>query len=558
MFRRRSSIKPTIDPDEVFLDASNLPSFNTQQFEGWIDKPISKQSIWGAGLFCLLIILLFTARITALQIFQGDYYAKRSLNNSLRLTPIFPKRGIIYDRTGKELAWNKINEFGSSTRVYIDDGGFAHILGYVSYPKEEEIVAGDYHDKEYIGRFGVEKSFNDILHGKRGTKIEEVNVSGKIISDYVQQQPVDGRDITLSIDARVQAKLFTEIKGLVDRQGFIGGSGVIMDVNTGQILALTSYPEYSPNVMSVTREPRIINSYLQDKRKPLLDRAVSGLYTPGSIVKPFVALAALKEGIISPDKQIESTGQISIQSPYNPKVRTVFRDWKAHGWVDMRHALSVSSDVYFYVVGGGYGDQKGLGINKLDKYFNLFGLTGPTGIELEGEATGTIPTPEWKAKVFKGEDWRIGDTYHTAIGQYGMQVTPLSMVRAIAAIATNGQMVRPTILASSTPVRSQIEGIPPAMYQVVREGMLLSAKGGTAKGLNIDGVTVGAKTGTAELGVTKDRVNSWVVGFFPYDKPRYAFAVVMESGPRANTIGGVYIMRQLLDWLTVYASEYLK
>jgi penicillin-binding protein 2 len=119
-------------------------------------------------------------------------------------------------------------------------------------------------------------------------------------------------------------------------------------------------------------------------------------------------------------------------------------------------------------------------------------------------------------------------------------------------------MVRPTILASSTPVRSQIEGIPPAMYQVVREGMLLSAKEGTAKGLNIDGVTVGAKTGTAELGVTKDRVNSWVVGFFPYEKPRYAFAVVMESGPRANTIGGVYIMRQVLDWLTVYASEYLK
>ncbi|MEI6494662.1 MAG: penicillin-binding transpeptidase domain-containing protein [bacterium] len=558
MLRRRSSIKPTIDPDEVFLDASNLPSFNTQQFEGRIDKPISKRSIWGAGLFCLIIILIFTTRVTALQIFQGDYYAKRSLNNSLRLTPIFPKRGIIYDRTGKELAWNKINEFGSSTRVYIEDGGFAHILGYVSYPKEEEMKAGDYHEKEYIGRVGTESRFNDILHGKRGTKVEEVNVGGKIISDYVQQPPTNGRDLALSIDAKVQGKLFEEVKGLVDRQGFIGGSGVIMDVNTGQILALTSYPEYSPNVMSVTRESSIINGYFKDKRKPFLDRAVSGLYTPGSIVKPFVSLGALKEGIISPDKQIESTGQISIQSPYDPKIKSVFKDWKAHGWVDMRHAISVSSDVYFYAVGGGYAGQKGLGITKLDQYFNLFGLTGPTGIELDGEATGTIPTPEWKAKVFNGEDWRIGDTYHTAIGQYGMQVTPLSVVRAIASIATNGQMVQPTILASSTPVHTATIDIPPSMFQIVREGMRLSAQEGTAKGLNIEQITVGAKTGTAELGAAKDRVNSWVVGFFPYEKPRYAFAVVMESGPRANTIGGVYIMRQVLDWLTVYGTEYLK
>jgi penicillin-binding protein 2 len=285
---------------------------------------------------------------------------------------------------------------------------------------------------------------------------------------------------------------------------------------------------------------------------------VSGLYTPGSIVKPIVAIAALKEGIIDPNKQILSTGQISVQNPYNPKLKSVFKDWQAQGWVDMRHALSMSSDAYFYEVGGGYGDQKGLGISNLDKYFKLFGLTQPTGIELDGEATGTVPTPEWKAKMFNGEPWRLGDTYHTSIGQYGMQVTPLEMVRAVGAIATNGKMMRLTILASSTPQTTGLLDVPTPMFQIAREGMRLSATEGVAKGINIEKVSVAAKTGTAELGAAKDRVNSWVVGFFPYEQPRYAFAVVMESGPRANTIGGVYIMRQVLDWLSVYGTEYLK
>ena len=235
----------------------------------------------------------------------------------------------------------------------------------------------------------------------------------------------------------------------------------------------------------------------------------------------------------------------------------MFNDWKAHGWVDMRQAIAVSSDVYFYEIGGGFGSQKGIGIANIEKYARMFGFGAPTGVDITDEKSGTIPSPYCKKKVFGGEDWRLGDTYHTVIGQYGFQTTLLQAVRGVASIANDGVLVTPHFLKD--PVQefpiSKV-AIPFQYFEVAREGMRQAVKGGTVAGLNVGYVSVAGKTGTAEIDAGKKYINSWVVGFFPYEKPKYAFAVVMEHGPYINSIGGVYVMRQLFDWVHQNAPEY--
>jgi penicillin-binding protein 2 len=560
LFRRNKNlnhITRSLDPDEIFLDARNLPSFNQQQFEGQIEKPIARATILILTITFMVVGLIYISRIGYLQINRGQAYAERSQYNSLRLTPIYANRGVIYDRTNTEIAWNDPD----GKREYTPLEGLSHVLGYLGYPTVAEIASSTYEDpKSLVGKAGVETTFNSKLAGESGVLIEEVNAHGAVESNHIQQQPKNGDPLVLSIDSRIQNKMFEYIRSLSYEQGYTGGSGVIMDVNSGEVLSLTSFPEYSSTDLSSTSTARVkLPEYLADKRQPFLDRAVSGVYAPGSIFKPIMAVGALEEGVISPTKQILSTGSISIANPYNPKLKTVFKDWQPQGWVDMRHALAVSSDVYFYEIGGGYPGQAGIGIANIDKYSRLFGLSSTTGVELKGEAKGLIPTPEWKALNFPDDkSWRIGDTYHTSIGQYGVQVTPIQMARVAAAIANNGKLLKPTLVASSTNVIATNLPVKPANLQVVKEGMRLAVLEGTGKGLNITGLQVAAKTGTAELGASKANVNSWVIGFFPYEHPRYAFAVVMERGKVENHIGGVYIMRQLLDWMLVHTPEYLK
>lgn len=544
-----------INPDEIFLDDSNLPSLNTHQFEGRIEKPISKTAILITALTFLLIGGAFLLRIGYLQAMVGGSYAERSKNNSLRHTVIMPARGIIYDRNMVELAWNK------PERTYITEPGFSHLLGYLGYPTEQEALATTtFADKEQIGRAGAEKVFDDLLGGQKGVRIEEVDVRGNVVSDSSLKQAASGQSVNLSIDSRLQTKFFQIIKQTVIDRDFFAGAGVIIDINTGEVISMVSYPEYDSNIMTSRSDKVAIQNFLTNSNKPFLNRAVGGVYTPGSIFKPIIALAALTEKTIDPYKQILSTGALVIPNPYNPKENTIFKDWKAHGLVDMRWALAVSSNEYFYQVGGGYKNQPGIGIANIEKYSRLFGLGQPTGIELENEAGGTIPSPAWKAANFNGEPWRIGDTYHTSIGQYGVQVTPLQMARVTAAIANYGTLVRPTILkqtASTTPTGIKLH-IAKSAFDVVHDGMQLAVKEGTGKGLNTPVVAIGAKTGTAELGVSKERVNSWVMGFWPFDHPHYAFAVAMEKGARTNTIGGVFVMRTLFDWMGGNLPEYLK
>ncbi|MEA1929278.1 MAG: penicillin-binding transpeptidase domain-containing protein [Patescibacteria group bacterium] len=554
MRRRFRKIKRPIDPDATFLDSSNLPSFDNQQFEGRLERPIKKPSFYILGLFCLLIGLALIVKVGDLQIINGGALAWRGQNNTLRQIPVFAERGLVTDRLGVELAWS------DDGRHYRDIPGFAHLVGYIGYPTEGELAIGDHHPQEMLGRDGAEKAFNDVLRGRRGTKIEEVDVLGRLQSDYILEKPDSGDNLELSIDARVQEQLYSFIDDLIDEGRFVAGAGAIMDVNTGELLALVSAPEYQQAVLVAGDDKEKIDDYLNDAGHPFLNRALAGLYTPGSIVKPIMALAALNEGVISPEEKILSTGELVVPNPFFPDLPSIFKDWRAHGWVDMRQALAVSSNVYFYNISGGFGDQAGVGISGVERYARLFGLGEITGINLTREEDGVVPTPRWKAEVFNGDDWRLGDTYHTAIGQYGFQVTPIQMVRAVSAIANGGLLLQPTVVASEglgSEKAKVIAEIDPAYYQVIREGMRLGAIEGTGSGLNTSAVAIAVKTGTAELGISKEEVNSWATGFFPYEQPRYAFVVVMERGARSNVIGGVYVMRQLIDWLSVNAPEYL-
>ena len=547
-----------IDPDEIFIDSENLPNFDVHQFEGRIEKPISSRTFLFAGLIFLSIIILFSARSWFLEVKKGNEYFNRSENNRLRNTLVFSKRGVVTDRNDVKLVWNVNDENNSefSLRKYISSQGFSQILGYLKYPSKDK--NGFYYNETFIGKDGIEKFYDNILAGENGERIVEVDALGKIQSESVVRLPKDGKDIKLSIDSKLQNRIYSSIVDLSVQAGYTGGAGIMMDINTGEILALTSYPEYNSQVLTDGNDNTLIKKYLNNKNNPFLDRAIDGLYTPGSIVKPFMAIAALAEKVIGPYDSILSTGAISIPNPYDPSKPSVFKDWKAHGYVDMRQALAVSSDVYFYEIGGGFESQKGLGISNIEKYMKMFGFgtSSPNGF-LKG-ASGTVPNPEWKKENFNGEDWRVGDTYHTSIGQYGFQVSPIQVVRAVASIANNGKLVTPTIISGDTSGGVEILPFDQDYFKIVKEGMKLAIDEGTAKGLFYEDFKLGAKTGTAELGLKKEYINAWVIGFFPYDNPKYAFVLMMEKGPVHATLGGVYVARQIFDWMKIYTPEYLK
>jgi penicillin-binding protein 2 len=443
------------------------------------------------------------------------------------------------------------------TREYLSSG-LSHVLGYVSYPTQDK--SGNFWQSEFIGKDGLEKKYNDLLKGENGSKMVEIDAKGTVHSENMVNMPKQGKDLVTTVDARITSQLYTLIKNLAESNRFSGGAGIIMDVTNGEILVSTSYPEYNSEILSTGKDKIIINNYLNDKRKVFMDRTISGLYTPGSIIKPILALGALNENIIDPAKKILSTGSISIPNPYFPDQKTVFKDWRVNGWTDMGEAIAVSSDIYFYTIGGGYGGQKGLGILNIEKYAKLFGIGEKTNVDLPDEKSGNIPNPEWKLKNFKGDPWRIGDTYHTAIGQYGFQVTPMEMARVVGSLANHGKLVSPHFIMGDTEKEQAVTliDIKKEHFDIVQNGMRQAVTYGTAKALNVPYVEVAAKTGTAQLGVAKNKVNSWVVGFFPYENPKYAFTIMMEAGPSTNSVGASSIMRGLLDWMSIYTPEYFK
>ncbi len=592
-----------LEPDEIFLDSTNLPSFEQGRLEGKLERPLERRTFWYLGAFLVLLFSALWLEALRLQIINGKTFSARADQNRLRVWPLWPSRGQIFDRAGNVLADNKsafrvVEEQGKenlilgtyydwfeaqkASQTYGESGAviepfysrdyaftesLAHLLGYLGYPSEDakrKEILGQW--QSLVGKTGVEEKYEDALAGSIGTKLTEVNSKGETSSESIEELPKNGQDIYLTIDAKLQEKVYESIKDVVLTRGFKGGAGVILDPNTGEVLSLASYPAFNPEILSEGEPRSEIEKILSSESKPLFNRAISGLYPAGSVIKPIIALAALEESVIDSSKQIFSPGYLSLPNPFFPDKPSIFYDWKAHGWVDMRNALAVSSDVYFYTIGGGFGDVPGLGVKKIQEWAKKFGLGEKTGIDLPSEKNGFVPGPEWKAEADKADPiWRIGDTYHLSIGQGNLQVTPLQMAVITAAIANGGKILEPhtvrlikegdkIIFENTAKVRKVVE-LKPENLRVVREGMELSAQIGTAQALSGLGINIAGKTGTAEIGSEKKRVNSWFIGFFPADKPKIAMAVVLEAGLASNLVGAPAASRQIVEWIKTYRPE---
>ncbi|MEK9186179.1 MAG: penicillin-binding transpeptidase domain-containing protein, partial [Patescibacteria group bacterium] len=324
-------------------------------------------------------------------------------------------------------------------REYIDGPVFAHILGY-----DGQVQAG------------LESVYDHILAGRDGVSIVFENAKGEKLDTKVVSIPSDGYQLITTIDAGLQKYFYNRLSSGLWALGRDTGVGIAMNPKNGEVLALINLPSFNNNLFTTTKfreeKVRILNS----SAKPLFNRAVSGLYNPGSTIKPLVAIAALREKIVTPEFTIFSKGFIEVPNPYDPDKPSRFVDWKPHGWVDIHSALARSSNVYFYALGGGFPKSEaeltdggagiqGLGIAKLNSYWQKFLLNTKTGIDLPAENSGFLPDAEEK-EIRTGQIWRVGDTYNVSIGQGDLLITPIQLVNFISSLADGGIMYRPKIV----------------------------------------------------------------------------------------------------------------
>jgi penicillin-binding protein 2 len=562
--QRRKHQFHELHPDDVLLDGNNKPGFNAHQLEGVIERPINSRTGKTLGALFLFILAVMMVKITELQIVQGAEMFALSEDNRLRETPLFSERGIIYDRNGVELAWNtqdtERDDRPYSLRDYINEPGFGHLLGYVGYPERDR--AGYYWRDEIIGREGAEKLLNNTIAGDNGVTLHETTARLVQTQGNLTIPPTNGQNAYLTIDARIQSAFHKAMASHANTYDYQGGALAILNVHTGEVLALTNYPEFDPAIMSAGEDREVIQSYASSPKKPFLNRTLAGLYTPGSTVKPFFALGALHDQVITDETEVFSDGSIEVPNPYNPDEPSIFRDWKegGHGWTDVTKAIGESVNTFFYAISGGYGSiRSGIGISGIERYARMFGFGSETGLNFGTEAEGVIPNPTWKRQVFNGDSWRLGDTYITSIGQFGFQVTPMQMARGMAALANSGKLVTPRIVRGPEQSKYIDEPISTLNYQLIRDGLRYTVTDGTAQNLDRDYISIAAKTGTAQVGAENAFINSWAVGFFPYETPQYAFALVMERGPNEDTTRGAsWVIREALDSLAVEYPEFFQ
>lgn len=449
-------------------------------------------------------------------------------------------------------------------RAYINHPAFGHVVGYVGSVTEDDVSKDpDILGWGEIGKTGIERSYDLVLRGNPGMKIVETDSQGAVLSQGIYQQEKEGGNLTLSISADMQKTLYAAIQQTAENRGFIGGSAVALDAHTGEVLALVSYPGFDANVMSTGEPWEKVSHILSDEKHPLFSRAVAGLYPPASTVKPFLAAAAIDEHVISPEKIIYTEGRIVVPNPFDPDHPSIFKDWKNHGPVDMVRAIAVSSDAYFYTIGGGHGRVEGLGVQRMHDYLSRFGLGQRTGIDLGGEAEGLVPNKDWKALTFPNDSiWRVGDSYNMSIGQGWLLVTPLQMARATLALARGGELLQPRVVQTITygvegNERKEAVAVLPSSHvsinnsslQVAQKGMRLAVTEGTAMGVADIRLPVAAKTGTAEVD-KKGKVHSWFIGYLPLEDPKLVLVINMERGPAGNLIGATAVAHEFLKWFS--------
>ncbi|MDD5043336.1 MAG: penicillin-binding protein 2 [Patescibacteria group bacterium] len=444
-------------------------------------------------------------------------------------------------------------------REYIINGeessknSLAHIIGYEGKITRDELAlyGDDYYLNDRLGKSGLELSYENLLRGQHGEKKVEVDVRGREIKVLAEVKPEFGRNIKLSIDKELQKKTEELLARYLKSNNKKRGAVIIEDPNSGEILSMVSLPTFNNNDFSEGISQEIYTGLINDESQPLFNRAIKGEYPSGSIFKPIVALAALEEGIINQRTSFLSVGGINVYQWFFP-------DWKAggHGWTNVTRALAESINTFFYIIGGGYKDFEGLGIYKIVEYAKKFNLGEGLGVDLPGEAFGFLPTPEWKEKA-KGEEWYIGDTYHLAIGQGDILVTPLQAVSWISVFANGGTLYRPYLVKEILNEKNEVvEEVKPEIINsnfafpqnidIIRSGLRQAVVSGSAKGLLDLPITSAGKTGTAQWH-SKKQPHSWFVGFAPYNNPKVAIVVLIEEGGEGSGVA-LAVAHDILGW----------
>ncbi|MFA5030153.1 MAG: penicillin-binding protein 2 [Patescibacteria group bacterium] len=428
----------------------------------------------------------------------------------------------------------------------------ANIIGYagkMTDPEWEQLkIDPRYSYSDPKGKTGIELSFENALKGQNGQQRIEVDAYGHVSRIVASEDSVPGNNVMLSIDSDFQKYLYDELEKVSETINSPGASAIAQDPNTGEILALVSWPSYDNNLFSKGISQEEYTNLKEDPRTPLFNKPISGEYPSGSTIKPLIASAALQENIINPQTTVVSTGGIQI-GQWN------FPDWKSggHGVTNVTKAIAQSVNTFFYAIGGGYQDIQGLGLDKIREYAERFGLNSKLGIDIPGEATGFIPTKQWKEET-KGEKWYIGDTYHLAIGQGDLLVTPLQINSYVATIANGGTLYTPHLVITNsgvkvdpTIIRSNV--IDDTNLEVVRAGMRETVLSGSAKSLQSLPVEVAAKTGTAEFGVD-GKTHAWFTAFAPYENPTIVLTILIEEGGEGSTTAAPIAKNALNWWFT--------
>ncbi len=579
------------------------------------EKRIINQRVMIAVAFILLLVFFLLARLAYLQVFKHSYYTLLSKQNRIETVPIAPVRGLIYDRNGVLLARNipvfsldimrsdtmdikqtildlstilpitqdqitlfyktlhqqrrfqsiplilklteeqiaifSVNRYrfpgvevkARMLRDYPLGPAFAHVLGYVGRINTAEFAKLDetnYSTSDYIGKTGLEAYYENELHGQVGFKQIEIDASGNIIRTLKVTPPVPGKTLHLTIDARLQE---VAIKAF----GNFHGAMVAIDPNNGNVLAMVSIPGFDPNLFVQGITQTDYDFYRNDLARPMYNRALNGLYPAGSTIKPFIAVAALGESIVTPTDRIFDPGYFTLKNSTH-----VFHDWnhKGHGWVNVHKAIVSSCDTYFYWL------SLKMRIKGIDEALEAFGFGHTTGIDLENESSGLIPSPAWKEKKW-GQSWYPGDTLNTSIGQGFMQVSPLQLAVTTATLSMHGQGYQPHLVESNPVLHYQAEFTQMNAYDAIITAMqdvIRSPEGtGYRFGKNTP-YSVAAKTGTAQVfslkgGKSSDftaealRDHGSFIAFAPVERPEIAVAVIAEHTEQVAPV----VARKVID-----------
>ena len=445
----------------------------------------------------------------------------------------------------------------NTKRYYIDGQQFSQVAGYIGKVNKDDLKDEYYYSTDMIGRLGTEAQYEEILRGEHGRIFFSKEKDENLNKDSVQ-----GKNLVLNIDYDLQKKLYNELYGVLASSGLSRGAAVIQNPQNGAVLAMVSFPTFDNNLFIKGLSDNQFKNIFESKAKPLFNRVISGLYNPGSTIKPFMGMTALQEGIITPQDTIRDCVSLVVPNPFDKNSPYVFKNWRQdYGLFNLRRAIAQSCNIFFFTIGGGFGDIPGLGADRIVKYLTAGLANVVLGIDLPGEEHGFVPSPDWKLQT-RGENWYQGDTYNISVGQGDLLVTPLWLNSYISAIANGGTIYKPMVAQRVVDEKNndlevfkeQSIGRLPFREDVLKEmksDMEETVLSGTAEILKDLPVKAGAKTGTAEV-VKGKSINSLFTAFAPFDHPELNITVLIE-GSASNQGLAIRAAHNVLKW---YFGEY--